>query len=204
MTPSARFADVLLPATTWFEKNDLCTIWGHGDSLIFMNQAIAPMDECRTDYDICALIAARLGLGGGLHRRARPSCSGSRRWSSRVADGRPDVPELRRVPAPRRPRLQVRPAARARSRSSANDPIAHPLEDAVGEDRDLLDRGWRDADREPAADSDVHPGVGGRAVGPAPPEVPAAGDRPALPPPHALDLRQRGLAGGGACRSGCS
>ena len=63
MTPSARFADVLLPATTWFEKNDLCTIWGHGDSLIFMNKAIEPMYECRTDYEICAMVASRLGLG---------------------------------------------------------------------------------------------------------------------------------------------
>lgn len=63
ITPSARFADVLLPAVTWFEKNDICGIWGHGHSLIFMNQAIAPLGECRTDYDICAAIADRLGVG---------------------------------------------------------------------------------------------------------------------------------------------
>jgi DmsA/YnfE family anaerobic dimethyl sulfoxide reductase A subunit len=62
LTPSARFADVLLPAVTWFEKNDVCTIWGHGDSLIFMNQAIQPLGECRSDYEICAAIAGRLGL----------------------------------------------------------------------------------------------------------------------------------------------
>jgi anaerobic dimethyl sulfoxide reductase subunit A len=63
MTPSARFADVVLPAVTWFEKNDACTIWGHGDSLIFMNKAIEPVGECRSDYDICASIAGRLGIG---------------------------------------------------------------------------------------------------------------------------------------------
>ncbi len=63
LTPSARFADVVLPATMWLEKNDVCTIWGHGDSLIFMNQAIAPLGECRSDYDICAGIASRLGVG---------------------------------------------------------------------------------------------------------------------------------------------
>jgi anaerobic dimethyl sulfoxide reductase subunit A len=32
MTPSARYADVLMPAVTWFEKNDICTAWEQGDS----------------------------------------------------------------------------------------------------------------------------------------------------------------------------
>jgi anaerobic dimethyl sulfoxide reductase subunit A len=63
LTPSAKFADILLPATTWFEKNDLCTIWGHGDSVIFMNKAVEPPGECRSDFEICAAIAGRLGLG---------------------------------------------------------------------------------------------------------------------------------------------
>ena len=62
-TPSARFADVLLPATTWFERNDLCTVWGQGDSVISMNKAVEPLGECRSDFDICATIAERLGIG---------------------------------------------------------------------------------------------------------------------------------------------
>ncbi len=62
LTPSAKFADILLPATTWFEKNDLCTVWGHGDSVIFMNKAVEPLGECRSDFEICAAIARRLGL----------------------------------------------------------------------------------------------------------------------------------------------
>lgn len=62
LTPSARYADVLLPAVTWFEHNDMCTVWGNGGSLIFMNQAIAPMHECRSDYDIFTHIADRFGL----------------------------------------------------------------------------------------------------------------------------------------------
>jgi anaerobic dimethyl sulfoxide reductase subunit A len=62
LTPSARYADVVLPAVTWFEKNDMCTVWGHGASLIFMNQAIAPMHECRSDYDIFTHVADKLGL----------------------------------------------------------------------------------------------------------------------------------------------
>ena len=63
MTPSAKFADILLPATTWFEKNDLCTVWGLGDSVVFMNKAVEPLGECRLDFEICAAIARALGLG---------------------------------------------------------------------------------------------------------------------------------------------
>ncbi len=62
MTPSAKYADVLLPAVTWMEKNDMATVWGLGDSLIFMNKVIDPMYECKTDYEIAALIAEKLGL----------------------------------------------------------------------------------------------------------------------------------------------
>jgi anaerobic dimethyl sulfoxide reductase subunit A len=62
LTPSARYADVLLPAVTWFEHNDICTVWDQGASVIFMNQAIAPLHECRSDYDIFALIAGKLGI----------------------------------------------------------------------------------------------------------------------------------------------
>jgi len=65
-TPSAKFADVLLPAATWFERNDICTVWGLGDSVIAMNKAVEPLGECRSDFDICAAIATRLGLGGAF------------------------------------------------------------------------------------------------------------------------------------------
>ena len=63
LTPSARFADILLPAATWFERNDLCTVWGHGDSVVFMNKAVEPLGECRSDFEICAAIARGLGVG---------------------------------------------------------------------------------------------------------------------------------------------
>ena len=63
MTPTARYADIVLPATTFWERNDVHTPWaGAGHYVIFMKQAIAPVDECRNDFDICADIARRLGI----------------------------------------------------------------------------------------------------------------------------------------------
>jgi len=65
LTPTARYADIVLPATTFWERSDMHTPWsGSGHYVIFMQQAIPPMYECRNDVDICADLAERLGLEG--------------------------------------------------------------------------------------------------------------------------------------------
>ena len=71
LTPTARYADIVLPATTFWERNDVHTPWaGAGHYAIFMQQAIQPMYECRNDIDIFADLAARLGIDG-LQRQDR-------------------------------------------------------------------------------------------------------------------------------------
>jgi len=63
ITPTARYADIVLPATTFWERNDVHTPWaGAGHYVIFMRQAIPPVGECRNDFDICAELARRLGI----------------------------------------------------------------------------------------------------------------------------------------------
>jgi anaerobic dimethyl sulfoxide reductase subunit A len=65
LTPTARYADIVLPATTFWERNDVHTPWaGAGHYAIFMHQAIVPVDECRNDLDICTELARRLGITG--------------------------------------------------------------------------------------------------------------------------------------------
>ena len=65
VTPTARYADIVLPATTFWERNDVHTPWaGAGHYVIFMKQAIAPVAECRNDLDICTDLARRLGVAG--------------------------------------------------------------------------------------------------------------------------------------------
>jgi len=55
----------VLPATTFWERNDVHTPWaGAGHYAIFMQQALTPMYECRNDFDICAELARRLGIQG--------------------------------------------------------------------------------------------------------------------------------------------
>ena len=63
LTPTARHADIVLPATTFWERNDVHTPWGGaGHYAIYMKQAIQPMYECRNDIDIFADLAARVGI----------------------------------------------------------------------------------------------------------------------------------------------
>ncbi|MBU0493465.1 MAG: molybdopterin-dependent oxidoreductase [Chloroflexi bacterium] len=63
LTPSARFADVVLPVVTWLEMSTVYQLEPQGNAVVAMNQAIAPLGECRSDYAICAALADRLGVG---------------------------------------------------------------------------------------------------------------------------------------------
>ena len=62
LTPSARFADVVLPAATWFERNDMMSGSFAGDYALFLNQAIEPLGESRGDYWIARALAERMGI----------------------------------------------------------------------------------------------------------------------------------------------
>ena len=65
VTPTARFADILLPAAMSFERNDIHVPWSMaGHYALFMQKAVEPLGECRTDYEICADLAKRLGIEG--------------------------------------------------------------------------------------------------------------------------------------------
>jgi anaerobic dimethyl sulfoxide reductase subunit A len=65
LTPTVRYADIVLPATTFWERNDVHTPWaGALHYAIFMKQAIDPMYECRHDIDIFADLARRVGITG--------------------------------------------------------------------------------------------------------------------------------------------
>jgi anaerobic dimethyl sulfoxide reductase subunit A len=57
MTPSARYADILLPETTYLETEDLVDnayASGSHNYMIAMQKTITPLGEVRSTYDICA------------------------------------------------------------------------------------------------------------------------------------------------------
>ncbi len=61
MTDTARYADVVLPATTFFEHRELQT--GYGSlSLQMADPVIAPVGEARANFDVFTELTNRLGL----------------------------------------------------------------------------------------------------------------------------------------------
>jgi len=65
LTPTTRYADIVLPATTFWERNDVHVPWaGALHYAIYMKQAIPPMYECRNDMDIFTDLAQRVGING--------------------------------------------------------------------------------------------------------------------------------------------
>jgi len=62
LTPTARFADILLPACTQFETYGIEDGWKYGDEVFLMPQVVDKPFETQSDYEICAALARKLGV----------------------------------------------------------------------------------------------------------------------------------------------
>jgi anaerobic selenocysteine-containing dehydrogenase len=60
-TDTTDYADIVLPATTFFEHKDLQAAYGHY-YLQVSDQAIAPLGECRSNVDLFRALAERMGF----------------------------------------------------------------------------------------------------------------------------------------------
>ena len=60
-TDTTDYADIVLPATTFFEHRILQTAYGHYH-LQLSQQAIEPLGECRSNVDLFQALAARMGF----------------------------------------------------------------------------------------------------------------------------------------------
>src|SRR5262249_59055222 len=60
LTETAAMADIVLPATTFLEHDDIYTAGGHG--FIQMHRAVVPPHgECRSNHEVHCGLAIRLG-----------------------------------------------------------------------------------------------------------------------------------------------
>ena len=60
-TDTTDYADIVLPATTFFEHSDLQTAYGHY-YLQMSQQAIEPLGECRSNVELFRALALRMGF----------------------------------------------------------------------------------------------------------------------------------------------
>ena len=62
MTPTAKHADIVLPVCTWFERNDLKVPWQFGHYFVYINKAVEPMYQTKTDLQIFTELAEKMGI----------------------------------------------------------------------------------------------------------------------------------------------
>ncbi|WP_413110787.1 DMSO/selenate family reductase complex A subunit [Thaumasiovibrio sp. DFM-14] len=135
MTPTAKYADILLPETTYLEANDLVDnsyASGSNHFMISMENVIEPMWEVRSTYDICADIARHLGIEQDF-TEGRTQAQWIEKHYADIRKKRPYLPEFKEVKS-----IGVIDQQRAKKEDSIafadfyNDPIAHPLKTASG------------------------------------------------------------------------
>ena len=128
-TATARRADLVLPATTPLERDDL--MMNRADPvLLYMSQRHAPLGQARDDFDICADIADRMGL-----REAFTENRSTEDWLRHLWDGASEVAEAHGFTLPGfdafrdAGRFDVPEADSARYafKDFVADPVANPL-----------------------------------------------------------------------------
>ncbi len=85
MTPTARFADLVLPVTTSMEGDDIGLPWSGSPYFTFLNKAIEPLPETKSDLKIFSELAKRLNLQGYNDRS-------DEEWLRSFVEATPDLP----------------------------------------------------------------------------------------------------------------
>ena len=133
LTPTGRFADIILPACTQFETWGVEDGWKYGDEVILQPKLVEPLGESKSDYRICAELAERLGIG-----EAFTEGRGEKEWAKFCLD------EFRRIRFPELPAFEefieqnlgawTRPADKPAIafEDFRRDPVRYPLKTPSG------------------------------------------------------------------------
>ena len=62
MTPTAELADIVLPAASWPELNQICALPTIAGNVVMSNQQVVRMGECKSDEEIFVELARRMKL----------------------------------------------------------------------------------------------------------------------------------------------
>lgn len=148
LTPSARFADLVLPADHSLERNDIGTPWTGEKYVVFGNKVVDPPGECRNEYWWLTRVAERLGLEPRFSEgKTREDWLRQLIEDARKTDPQfPDYDELSRLGL-----YRVAPQSYVAFEKEISDPGAHPFATPSGR-VEIFSKTLHDMQ---------HPGIGG-------------------------------------------
>jgi anaerobic dimethyl sulfoxide reductase subunit A len=124
LTPTARFADIVLPVTHYLEQEDIGSPWLGGPYCIYMNRAIDPLPKTRSDLAIFTELSRRLGLEGYNDRSEA-------QWLKAFLAETPDFPDQQRFRQIGVHRIELN-EPRVAFKNQIEDPVRHPFETPSG------------------------------------------------------------------------
>ena len=127
-TATARFADIVLPATTSLERNDIGA-GGRDNYVVAMHKAIDPVGEARDDFAIFVELARRLGCEA-LYTQGRDEMGWLRHLYGRFRDGartNTNLPEFDKFWSKGWLEVPRRSDEFVLFENFRADPVAHPL-----------------------------------------------------------------------------
>ncbi len=129
MTPSAKFADVVLPSDHSLERNDIGFPWSGQNYIVFGNKAVEPPGECRHEYWWVSRVAERLGVGREF-TEGKTELDWLRQLVAEARAKDPDIPsyeELSRVGC-----YRIGPEEYVAFEREIGDPENHPFKTPSG------------------------------------------------------------------------
>ncbi|MBI2869362.1 MAG: molybdopterin-dependent oxidoreductase [Chloroflexi bacterium] len=120
LTPTARFADILLPVNSSMEREDVVAPWLSAPYYVYMHKTIDSLHESKADREICAELAPRLGISD--YREGRTDAG----WLEEIAKRVGDIPDFKKFRE--KGSAKIKPARPLVAfKEQIEDPAGHPF-----------------------------------------------------------------------------
>jgi anaerobic dimethyl sulfoxide reductase subunit A len=124
MTPTARFADIVLPVAHFLERQDVGQPWTGGPYNILMEKAVEPPPGVKSDLDIFSELASRLNLSGYNDKTEEE-------WLQEFVSDTPGLPDFPRFKEKKVHSYEIRKPWVA-FQEEIEDPFNHPFRTPSG------------------------------------------------------------------------